>query len=109
MPADTQMMKGILEGCILSIISIEPSYGYRVVEELKSFGFEDVAEATVYPILNRLNKKGDIRFDKKPSKLGPPRKYYSLTKDGLKSLEEFKNNWNKTRGIVEKVLKEEMK
>jgi len=65
-----------------------------------------VAEATVYPILNRLEKKGDLSFVKKPSTLGPPRKYFSLTEQGEMALSEFKDIWNKTSGIVEKVLKE---
>lgn len=107
MAADTQMMKGILEGCILSIIKKEQSYGYRVVEELRTIGFEEVAEATVYPILKRLEKKGDLRFTKKPSKLGPPRKYYALTDQGESTLDEFIRSWERTSVIVEKVLKEE--
>lgn len=107
MAADTQMMKGILEGCILSIIKREQSYGYRVVEELKTFGFEDVVEATVYPILTRLEKKGDLVFSKKPSKLGPPRKYYALTDKGESTLDEFIRSWERTSVIVGKVLKEE--
>ncbi len=105
MAADTQMMKGILEGCILSIIAEEKSYGYRVVEKLGNFGFKDVAEATVYPILTRLEKKADLLSEKKPSKLGPPRKYYSITEQGKQALNEFRKSWTKTSGIVENVLK----
>ncbi len=106
MASDTQMIKGILEGCILAVLSKEQSYGYRVVELLRVLGFAGISEATVYPILNRLEKKGDISFEKKSSKLGPPRKYYSLTKQGLLALGGFIESWGKTSGIVEKVLEE---
>ncbi len=106
MASDTQMIKGILEGCILAVLQKEHSYGYRVVELLRVLGFADISEATVYPILNRLEKKGDISFEKRSSKLGPPRKYYSLTKQGSLALEGFIESWKKTSGIVGKVLGE---
>ena len=106
MASDTQMIKGILEGCILAVLSKEQSYGYRVVELLRELGFDGICEATVYPILNRLEKKGDVSFEKRSSKLGPPRKYYSLTKQGLLTLEEFTESWGRTSRIVEKVLGE---
>lgn len=106
MAAHTQLMKGILEGCILSLLAREKSYGYRVVERMRSFGFSDVAEATIYPILNRLEKKGDLNFEKRASKLGPPRKYYGLTTQGEAALKAFEESWNNTVKIVDNVLKE---
>ena len=107
MASETQLMKGILEGCILSAVGTEQSYGYKVVEAMRGYGFTDVAEATVYPILNRLEKKGDLSFVKKPSSIGPPRKYYDLTDQGRKALTAFKQSWKNTSAIVDKVLKEE--
>ena len=109
MASETQLMKGILEGCILSAVSAEQSYGYKVVEAMRAYGFADVAEATVYPILNRLEKKGDLSFVKKPSRIGPPRKYYGLTAQGKRALEAFKHSWQNTSAIVDKVLKEDTK
>ena len=106
MADDTQLMKGILEGCILSLLKQEPSHGYRVVERLNAFGF-DTAEATVYPILNRLEKKGDLTFQKEASSLGPPRKVYAVTRQGEQSLSAFEANWAATSRIVGHVLKEE--
>ena len=107
MATDTQLLKGILEGCILALLKREPSYGYRVVERLRAFGFGDVAEATVYPILNRLEKKGELTFEKRPSALGPPRKYYGLTGAGEDALNRFAASWQTTSGIVERVLEED--
>ncbi len=108
MADDTQMMKGILEGCILALLKNEPLYGYLIVERLQGFGFE-AAEATVYPILTRLEKKGDLRFEKRPSNLGPPRKYYALTEKGERALTGFKENWEGTSRIVGEILKEGLK
>lgn len=107
MAADTQLMKGILEGCILSLLEKEKSYGYRVVERMREFGFSDVAKATIYPIFNRLEKKGDLNFEKRASKLGPPRKYDGLTAQGVAALKAFEESWNNTVKIVNNVLKEQ--
>ena len=102
----TQLLKGILQGCILAILSDGEMYGYRIVEELKDYGFEDIHEATVYPILTRLNKQGLLTFVKRPSELGPPRKYYSLTLEGKKELELFGSSWNDISKNVDTILKE---
>jgi PadR family transcriptional regulator PadR len=106
MADDTQMMKGILEGCVLTLLKAEPLYGYIVVERLKSYGF-DAAEATVYPILIRLEKKGELKYEKRPSNLGPPRKYYELTDKGINALSGFLHSWRATSSLVNNLLKEE--
>lgn len=103
MDNDTQIMKGILEGCILKILENEEIYGYKAVEKLNILGFE-VNEATVYPILTRLQNKGYLKVDKRSSPYGPMRKYYSLTGSGKDSLAEFENTWKKIENIVTKIL-----
>lgn len=102
---DTQIVKGILEGCILKIISNEELYGYKIVEKLNSIGFE-ANEATVYPILARLQNKGLLKVDKRPSPLGPPRKYYFITKVGTENLQEFQETWARIMTIVNNVMKD---
>lgn len=106
MADDTQLMKGILEGCILALLKKEAAHGYRIVERLNGFGF-DTAEATVYPILNRLEKKGDLAYTREPSSLGPPRKVFTLTRAGEQSLCVFAAVWDTTSHIVDHLLKEE--
>ena len=101
--SDTQMLKGILEGCILAILSREVTYGYKIVEILVMSGFE-VNEATVYPILLRLQKQGYLHDEKRPSQLGPDRKYYSLTRTGEKHLQSFEEAWQMIKVNVDKVL-----
>ena len=100
---DTQVVKGILEGCILKIIGQEEMYGYKAVVKLNNIGFE-VNEATVYPILTRLQNKGVLAVDKRPSPVGPTRKYYSLTKVGRESLADFKETWERINSIVNRVM-----
>ncbi len=107
MSENTQLIRGILEGCILVLVEKKESYGYKIVEKLKEYGFSDIHESTVYPILNRLEKKGLFIGKRKPSKLGPPRKYYSISKMGLPESEKFKAIWHTIKNNVDMVLKEE--
>ncbi|MDF9825785.1 PadR family transcriptional regulator PadR [Breznakia sp. PF5-3] len=102
----TEMLKGVLEGCVLEIISRKQTYGYEIAKQLNALGFDEVVEGTVYTILLRLEKKKLIDFEKKPSELGPPRKFYSLNDAGYQELEVF---WKKWAFIVERLaqLKEE--
>lgn len=89
----TEMLKGVLEGCVLEVISREPTYGYDITAQLRKLGFADVVEGTVYTILLRLEKNELVHIEKKPSGVGPPRKFYSLTEKGQTELKTFWNKW----------------
>lgn len=88
------MLKGVLEGCILEIISREETYGYEITRQLNALGFADVVEGTVYTILLRLEKNKLVNMEKKASTMGPPRKFYSLNENGYKQLQIFWDKWN---------------
>lgn len=102
----TEMLKGVLEGCVLEIISREETYGYEITRRLNALGFNDVVEGTVYTILVRLEKNKLVDMAKKPSDMGPPRKFYMLNEAGHKELKQF---WEKWEFIASKInqLKEE--
>jgi len=89
----TEMLKGVLEGCVLEVISRKPTYGYDITQQLRKLGFTDVVEGTVYTILVRLEKNGFVDIEKKPSEVGPPRKFYSLTEAGHNELAVFWEKW----------------
>lgn len=89
----TEMLKGVLEGCVLEIISRRETYGYEITKQLNALGFTDVVEGTVYTILIRLEKNKLVDIVKKPSDMGPPRKFFSLNKAGYKELEKFWEKW----------------
>lgn len=90
----TEMLKGALEGCVLEIISRGKTYGYEITGQLRKLGFSDVVEGTVYTILVRLEKANLVSIDKKPSDMGPPRKFYTLTKSGREELQLFWAKWD---------------
>ena len=90
----TEMLKGVLEGCVLEIISRGETYGYEIASSLRTLGFADVVEGTVYTILLRLEKKQLVQIQTKPSTMGPPRKFYSLNASGRVELVTFWEKWN---------------
>lgn len=89
----TEMLKGVLEGCVLEIVSRKSTYGYEITRQLNALGFSDVVEGTVYTILIRLEKNKLVDIEKKPSDMGPPRKFYSLNDAGREELKRFWNKW----------------
>ncbi len=87
------MLKGVLEGCVLELISRGETYGYEIASTLRSLGFTDVVEGTVYTILVRLEKNELVSSIRKPSTMGPPRKFYALTPVGRAELAGFWAKW----------------
>jgi PadR family transcriptional regulator PadR len=89
----TEMLKGVLEGCVLEIISRGETYGYEITRRLNALGFTDVVDGTVYTILVRLEKNELVDIEKKPSDMGPPRKFFVLNDTGRKELQKFWGKW----------------
>lgn len=86
------MRKGVLEYCILSVLSKDDSYASDIIKELKDVKMI-VVEGTLYPLLTRLKNSGLLSYRWEESTLGPPRKYYKLTPDGEKFLKELDISW----------------
>ena len=97
-----QMRKGILEYCILNIISRGEVYASDMLEELTSVKIM-VVEGTLYPLLTRLRKSGLVEYKWVESTGGPPRKYYTLTKDGNKFLKNLDTTWKDLVKSTEKI------
>lgn len=89
----TEMLKGVLEGCVLEIISRKETYGYEITRRLNTLGFTDIVDGTVYTILVRLEKNKLVDIEKKPSDMGPPRKFYTLNNAGREELRRFWAKW----------------
>lgn len=90
----TEILKGILEGLVLAILSARPAYGYEITARLREEGFSDIAEGTIYALLVRMEQRGLVDVEKVPSDKGPPRKVYSLNADGQNYLAEFWATWS---------------
>ncbi len=101
---EAQLLKGILEGCILSIISRGETYGYDILSVLEMHGFTDVSEGTLYPVLVRLEKKRLISCRIGKSPFGPKRKYYSVTLEGELYLKQFITAYQNIVKITDSIL-----
>jgi DNA-binding PadR family transcriptional regulator len=99
----TEMLKGTLEGCVLEIIGTEETYGYAITRRLNDLGFTDVVEGTVYTILLRLEKNGLVQVTKRPSGVGPPRKFYALNDAGRRELATFWAKWEYITARLDKL------
>ncbi|WP_373756428.1 PadR family transcriptional regulator [Streptococcus ferus] len=91
---ETQLLKGVLEGCVLQIISEREIYGYELVQHLKGAGFTSIIAGTVYPLLQKLEKKGLVTTRFKQSPDGPDRKYFDITEAGQVYLLDFWRQWD---------------
>jgi len=91
--AMTELLKGVLEGCVMQLLAHGQSYGYEIVKVLNQAGFTSVSEGTVYPILVRLEKKQLVDVARVPSELGPPRRVYELNAAGQLALASFWQRW----------------
>ena len=93
MSVRTQLLKGVLDGCILSLIEKESVYGYVLSLKLQQAGLVDISEGTIYPVLLRLQKNGFIVGEMRPSDTGPDRKYYEITVEGQRALQDIREQW----------------
>lgn len=100
----SQMLKGVLEGCLLAIIGRGETYGYEMVEKLGEYGLTMVSEGSIYPVLLRMQKEGLVMTVMRPSPNGPKRKYYRLTEAGENELEAFRDRWTVMAGAVRNLL-----
>jgi len=100
----TQMLKGMLEGCLLAVIARGETYGYEMIEKLERHGFHMVSEGSIYPVLMRMQKEGLVTATVRDSPSGPPRKYYSATPKGLAYLADFQARWNELARAVNRLL-----
>lgn len=102
----TQMRKGILEYCILSIIQkTGDAYASDILDQLKKSEMI-VVEGTIYPLLTRLKNEEVLEYRWEESSSGPPRKYFSLTEQGEEFLKELEQTWIQLKQAVNKITQE---
>lgn len=101
---DVQLKRGLLDVCVLTAIKNEDSYGYKIIKDVKPY--IELSESTLYTILKRLEtaKMLTVHTAEHGGRL---RKYYHITKEGLKRIEEFKDEWKEILSIYQFVAKED--
>jgi PadR family transcriptional regulator PadR len=101
----SQVKKGTLSYIILLILDEKEYYGYELVQEIKIHTSLQVAEGTLYPLLNRLKTEGIVESKWIEQDSGIPRKYYTLSKDGKVTLTEMKEIWLALDTAIQKIQK----
>lgn len=101
---NSQLLKGVLDMCLLAVISEEPSYGYEMARKLTERGLDLVSEGAIYPVLSRMQRNGLIEGYLVASAEGPARKYYRIEKKGRDALSEWSEAWRRLSAGVENVL-----
>ena len=101
---DIQLKRGLLDVCVLAAIRSEDSYGYKIIKDMKPY--VELSESTLYTILKRLETAGmlTVRTAEHDGRL---RKYYRITDEGLKRIDEFRNDWQEILSIYRFVTKED--
>lgn len=90
----TQLLKGVLDTAVLAVLDRGRTYGYDLVRQLRSAGFEGVGDASVYGTLRRLFGAGYLTSEIVPSEEGPARKYYGINGSGRDMLDNSRKSWD---------------
>lgn len=101
---DIQLKRGLLDVCVLAAIKNEDSYGYKIIKDMKPY--IELSESTLYTILKRLESANMLTVHTAEHG-GRLRKYYHITGEGLKRIEDFKKEWNEISSIYRFVIKED--
>jgi PadR family transcriptional regulator, regulatory protein PadR len=101
----TQLRKGLAELCVLAAVNrLGESYGYQLVQFLADHNGLALTESTVYPLLARLAREGQLSVTSTPSPSGPPRRYYRITPSGKRSLESMLDHWTSVGASIKKII-----
>ena len=101
---DIQLKRGILDVCVLSAIKNEPSYGYKIIKDMKPY--VEMSESTLYTILKRLELANMLTVTTSEHD-GRLRKYYKITRAGLGRIEDFKDEWGEVIKMYQFITKED--
>ncbi len=105
MDHNSQLLKGVLDMCLLSLIEEEPSYGYEMAEKLRQRGLHLVSDGSIYPTLSRLQKAGLVEgYFVEADGSGPPRKYYRISDTGRNQLGAWSQQWRQLSAGVSTIL-----
>jgi PadR family transcriptional regulator PadR len=99
-----QFNKGVIELCVLALVSTRDFYGYELVETISKK--IEISEGTIYPILRRLTQEDYFETYLKESSEGPPRKYYRMTTRGRRATEALIEQWEKFSESVQFLIKD---
>ncbi len=102
----SQIRKGLVELCVLAILSNDEAYGYSILKQLEEYPGLAFKESTLYLVLGRLKKEGLVSVRTGPSESGPPRRYFKITASGKRRLQDMQHYWDDTNKAINKLLRQ---
>jgi PadR family transcriptional regulator len=103
-PRRSELLRGVLDLCLLAVMEEGQAYGYEMTKRLGARGLSIVGEGSIYPLLGRLEREGLVETHRAASDGGPPRKYYSPSREGRQALADGVAEWRAARDAVDAVL-----
>lgn len=100
----TELLRGVLDLCLLAVMEEGPAYGYEMTKRLRARGLSIVGEGSIYPLLGRLERDGLVETHRAASNGGPPRKYYQASREGQTTLAVGASEWRAARDAIDAVL-----
>jgi PadR family transcriptional regulator PadR len=101
---NSQLLRGVLDLCLLAVMTEGPTYGYEMTKRLRERGLSIVGEGSIYPLLGRLEREGLVETYKAANSGGPPRKYYRPSSKGRRALAAGIAEWRQARDALDLVL-----
>jgi transcriptional regulator len=103
----SDLLQGTLDMLVLKILALQPAHGYGIAQRIQQISREvlQVQQGSLYPALHRLEKRGWLKADWRPSETGREAKFYALTRLGRKQLEAETANWDRLAGAVALIMK----
>jgi PadR family transcriptional regulator PadR len=100
----SQLLKGVLDMCLLALVAEQPTYGYEIARKLEERGLHLASEGSIYPLLSRLQRQGLVEGYLVESAGGPARKYYRLAPSGQSTLSDWVSDWHALEAGVNGVI-----
>lgn len=101
---ESQLRKGVLDFIMLLFLNKKEYYGYELIRDIKKAIEMEISEGTIYPLLNRMKKEGNIESKWVEMDGGVPRKYYTITENGKVALKDMEEGWGKINTSMDKLL-----
>jgi PadR family transcriptional regulator PadR len=100
----SQLLRGVLDLCLLAVVEEAPAYGYEMTKRLRARGLSTIGEGSIYPLLGRLEREGLVDTHRAAGNGGPPRKYYRTSREGKRELASGLAEWRAARDAIDAVL-----
>ena len=103
---DSDLLRGVLDLCVLGVLDIRPAHAYEVVERLRALGFDTIGYGTIYPLVTRLRRQGLVEQVSVASPIGPPRKILAVTAGGREVMSGWRTRWEESTAAAARVMAE---